>query len=100
MPPELQIAIINAAIVLLAYLGIYPTMGRLTAGRMMAVDIVLTVLALGVAAALFAGSGTRFSLLLISVNWAMFSILSMAAMEIPLFLWFCRKRGIDLTDPD
>ncbi len=100
MPPEAKILILNATIVLIAYLGIYPTMKRLTAGRMMAVDLVLSALALGLAAGLFAGRGTRFSLWLFSVNWAAFSILTMAAMEIPLFLWFCRRYGISFTDPD
>lgn len=97
MAPELQLLILNAVIVLIAYLGIYPGMRRITLPRMMAVDMVLTALALGVAAALFWGSGTRFSLLLISVNWAVFSFLTLLVMEIPMLIWFCRKNDIDLT---
>lgn len=100
MTQELQILIVNAAILLIAYLGIYPSMRELTARRMVIVDIVLTALALGLAGALFAGRRIAFSLLLFPANWAVFSILTMAVMEIPLFLWFCRKHGIDLSDPD
>ena len=100
LPPELKLLILNAAILLVAYLGLYPSMRKITVNRMMVVDMVLTALALGVAAALFWDSGTRFSLLFFSTNWAIFSFLTLAVMEIPLFIWFCRKHGIDLSGRD
>jgi hypothetical protein len=53
-----------------------------------------------VAAGLFRGSDTPFSLILFQTNWAVFSILTMAVMEIPLFIWFCRKHGIDISGSD
>lgn len=100
MPPELQLLILEATILVIAYLGIYPTMRKLSLRRMLAVDLVLSVLALAVGAALFAGRGIGFSLLLFETNWAVFLLVTMAAMEIPLFLWFCGRNGIDLNDPD
>ena len=100
MPAELQLLIIEATILLIAYLGIYPSMRDLTMRRMLIVDLVLTALALAVGAALFAGRGIGFSLVFVETNWAVFLLLSMAAMEIPLFLWFCGRNGIDLNDPD
>ena len=60
-------------------------------------DLVLTLLVLITAGALFAGSGTRFSLILFDTNWFGFTLLSSMAMELPLFLWFCKKHYIDLT---
>lgn len=60
-------------------------------------DLVLTLLMLITAGALFAGSGTRFSLILFDTNWFGFTLLSSMAMELPLFLWFCKKHDIDLT---
>ena len=60
-------------------------------------DLVLTLLVLITAGALFAGSGTRFSLILFDTNWFGFTLLSSMAMEMPLFLWFCKKHDIDLT---
>ena len=51
LPPELKLLILNAAILLDAYLGLYPSMRKITVNRMMAVDMVLTALALIVAAA-------------------------------------------------
>ena len=62
--------------------------------------IFLACLALGVAAALFWGSGTRFWMLLFTTNWAVFSLLTMQAMELPLFIWFCRKHGINIGGRD
>lgn len=100
MTPELQLLVLNATIVLIAYLGIYPSMRHITLARMMAADTVLTALALGVAAALFWDSGTRFSLLLFSTNWAVFAFLTLLVMEIPLFIWFCRRHDIDLSGRD
>ena len=60
-------------------------------------DLVLTLLVLITAGALFAVSGTRFSLILFDTNWFGFTLLSSMAMELPLFLWFCKKHDIDLT---
>ena len=60
-------------------------------------DLVLTLLVLITAGALFAGSGTRFSLILFDTNWFGFTLLSSMTMELPLFLWFCKKHDIDLT---
>ena len=100
LPPELKLLILSAAILLVAYLGLYPSMRKITVNRMMVVDMVLTALALIVAAGLFRGSDTPFSLILFQTNWAVFSILTMAVMEIPLFIWFWRKHGIDISGSD
>mgnify|MGYP000887826809 CR=1 FL=1 len=101
MAPELQLLIVNATIVLIAYLGIYPSMRKLTLRVVLADDhAVLTALALGTAGALFWGTGIRFRMLLFTTNWAVFSLVSMQAMEFPLLIWFCRKHGIDFGGRD
>lgn len=100
LPPEAQILIINAAILLVAYLGIYPTMRPLTAVRIMRADLAVSGLALGLAGALFWGTGARFSLVFVTVNWFWFSLITMLAIEMPLFAWFARRHGIDGFGPD
>ena len=95
--PEGKVLILNAAVLGVAYLGIYPSMRQKTLGAMMRNDLVLTLLVLITAGALFVGSGIRFSLILFDSNWFVFTLLTAALMEIPLFLWFCRKHDIDLT---
>lgn len=98
--PEAQVLILNAAILGVAYLGIYPSLREKTLGRVMTVDLVLTALAVGVAGALFWGSGVAFNMLFFSANWAVFSIVTMLLMEWPLFYLFAKKHGISLTGKD
>ena len=98
--PEAQVLILNAAILGVAYLGIYPSLREKTLARLMTVDMVLSVLAVGVAGALFWGRDVTFDMVLFSTNWAVFSILTLMMMEAPLFYLFARKHGISLTGED
>ena len=97
MTPELKILIINAVIMGVAYFGIYPSRGITRVGQMIATDLGLTVLSLLAAGGLFYGTGTSFSLILFDTNWAIFAVVTLSLMEIPLFIWFCRRNGIDMN---
>ncbi len=97
MTPEAKILILNAAVLAVAYLGIYPSMREKTLPALLRNDLALTLLVLITAGALFAGTGTRFSLILLDTNWFGFTLLTSMAMELPLFLWFCKKHDIDMT---
>ncbi|WP_341365719.1 hypothetical protein [Yoonia sp. BS5-3] len=93
--------ILNGVILAVTYLGIYPSLQEKTLHRIMTVDLVLSALALLAAGGLFWGSGTLFNMLLFDANWAVFTIVTLLVMEVPLFLRFARKHGISLTDdPD
>ncbi|MBA4492169.1 hypothetical protein [Paracoccus sp. S1E-3] len=94
---EAKVLILNAVVLGVAYLGIYPTMREKTLKAMLRNDLALTLLLIVTAGALFAGSGTRFGLIVTDTNWFAFTLLTSAAMELPLFLWFCRKHDIDMT---
>ena len=74
--------------------------GYWTEERIMIRDMAISAAALIVAAALFWGSGIRFSLIFFDTNWLIFSILTLFLMETPLFFWFARKYGIDFSDFD
>lgn len=107
MRPELMVLTLNAVLLCMAYFAIYPAMNVRRIGQMIPIDIGLLVLALLAAGSLFAGSGERFSLILfetgwplLQTNWVVFSILSMGVIEAPLFLWYCRRNGIDLSGGD
>lgn len=95
--PESQILIINGVVLAIAYGGVYPGLAQKTLNRIMAIDMILSVITITVAGALFWGSGVAFTLLFVQVNWAVFSIVTTLVMELPLFLWFARKHDIDLT---
>lgn len=98
--PEAQILILNAVILGVAYLGIYPSLREKTLNRIMTVDLVLSVLALGVAGALFWGRGVPFNMLLFEGNWAVFSIVTLMLMEAPLFYFFAKKHDISFGFDD
>lgn len=97
MTPELKILVINAVIMGIAYFGIYPSRGITHVRQMVMTDLALTGLSLLAAGGLYWGSGVQFSLILFTTNWAVFAVLTLALMEIPLFIWFCRKNGIDMS---
>ncbi|MBQ2263107.1 MAG: hypothetical protein II336_17315 [Loktanella sp.] len=96
--PEFQVLILNAVILGIAYLGIYPGLKQKTLRKMMQVDLVLAALAITVAGALFWGSDVRFNMLIFHSNWAVFSTITLMLIEAPLFYLFIRKYGIKLTD--
>lgn len=96
--PEAQIFILNGVILAVAYLGIYPSLQEKTLNRIMTIDLVLSAIALFVAGALFWGTDVPFSMLIFDTNWAVFTIVTLMVMEVPLFLRFARKYGINLFD--
>jgi predicted membrane-bound spermidine synthase len=99
--PEAQILILNGVILGVAYLGIYPSLREKTLNRVMAIDLVLSIIAITVAGALFWGSAISFTLLFLKVNWAVFTVVTLMLMEAPLFLRFAKQHGIKLwDDPD
>jgi len=95
MLPEFQILIINAVCLGVAYLGILPGLARQSLTALALTDAAVTVVALVTAGMLFWGSGQGFTLLVFEVNWLVFALVTFAAMEGPLFVWFARKHGID-----
>ena len=94
MSPETTLLCVNAAFLAFAYLGVYPSLVRGGLAAMARADIAVTGAALVVAALLFAGTGTRFSLLLLDVPWWVFSLVAKLAMELPLFAWFAWRHGL------
>jgi hypothetical protein len=98
--PHLTILAINALLIGSAYGLIYPRLSPLTARRMQRADAAVTAAALGIAALLFAGRGTDFGIGPLPMRWWAFSVLSFAAIELPVFWAFCRMRGISLAHPD
>lgn len=95
MAPELQILLINAVCLGVAYLFILPGLTHKTLKALALSDLAVSVLALGTSGALFWGSGVAFSLLVAEVNWLVFALVTFAAMEVPLFMRFVRKHGIE-----
>jgi hypothetical protein len=96
MTPELTILIINAVFMAYAYLWAYPAIPNKTISAVMIRDAAISGAALLVAGLLYWGSGTGFDLLVIEVNWAVFSVVTLFLIELPLSAWFIRKYDLDL----
>lgn len=97
MPAELHILGLIVVFFGVAYFAIYPRLEPKTLQRMMIVDVVLLAVLLLIAASVYAGNSTRFSLILFTTNWWVFTGISALIIEIPFFVWFCRKWDIDIT---
>ena len=98
--PEVQILILNAVVLGVAYFGIYPSFRAPTAGRMLMADAGITVAVLLVAGALFSGTGTPFWTPIGPTNWAVFTLVTMALLEMPFFTRFARQRRLPPFDRD
>lgn len=96
MTPEVVILLVNAIFLAFAYLWVYPNLTDKTIQRLIRYDLIINAAALTVAGLLFWGSGTAFRLGFFDSNWAVFSIVTMAIMEIPLFFWSAKKHDLDI----
>lgn len=96
MTPELTILIINAVFLGFAYLGVYPRLPDKRMGVILRYDLAISAAALLVTGLLFAGKGQDFSLILFDVRWWVFSVVTLFAMELPVWDWFRRKHDIDM----
>ncbi|MFB2530675.1 hypothetical protein ACEYYB_05695 [Paracoccus sp. p4-l81] len=86
LPPEAQIAILNATALGVAWLGIYPTLRPLTMTRLMRADLIVTSATFLAAAGLFHDTGTRFWLPGTQVGWFGFWLVSALTIEMVLAL--------------
>jgi len=99
MTPELSVFLVSASGMTLAYTVLYPRLAQKSLNRMMALDLALSAALLIVVGMVYYGSGTGFSLLLFSVPWWAFTLICAAVVEVPLFIWFCKRWNIDLFPP-
>lgn len=82
-----------------AYTALYPRLPNKTIFRMCALDIVVTAAIMLAVGLMYFGTGTEFSLIFFDVPWWLFTFLSTAVVEAPLFMWFCKRWNVDLNLP-
>ena len=100
IPAELHILGLVLMVFCVAYFAIFPRLKDKALHRLMLVDLALVCILLAMAGSVYADTGTRFSLVVIDVNWWNFTLITAVIVEVPFFLWFCRKWGIDLSGDD
>jgi hypothetical protein len=97
--PELRVFLFAAAAMIFAYMALYPRLPKKTIFTMFALDLVLTAAILLAVGVIYFGTGTGFSLFFFDVPWWLFTFLSAAVVEVPLYLWFCKRWNVDLKPP-
>lgn len=92
--PEQIIVLLNAVIVGLAYFLIYPRVAGSDVNKIMMNDLLASSVSLGVAGFLFWDSRQEFYAVFFHLNWFWFSLLTYMVIELPAFIWYCRKYGV------
>ena len=93
---ELSILFLNLIIILLAYFSIYPKLAGNSFNRISFYDIFTSGFALCVVGFNYWESGHQFNLLFYPVNWFWFTLLTYAAIEIPIMLLYFKKYDVKL----
>ena len=99
MPAEFKVLLLAGAVIAFAYTAIYPQMRVKTLNRMMMLDLGLTSALLFVIGLAYFRTGTRFSLVLFSAPWWVFTLAVTFVIEAPFFYRFCKRWDIDMIPP-
>lgn len=89
--PEFAIMLLNSAILLVAYLSVYPKLAGYNLNKVAWLDMAASCLALIIVGYKYWGTGQGFSLILVEANWFWFTLASYMVLEIPISLWYFRK---------
>ncbi|GIT92397.1 hypothetical protein JANAI62_28550 [Jannaschia pagri] len=93
MSPEATLLCVNSVFVAFAFLWVYPRLAERRLHLMLRYDIAITGAAMTVAGLLYGGKGLGFTFL--DLPWWAFSLLSLAALEIPAWILFLNTNGVD-----
>ncbi|GAB57640.1 hypothetical protein [Rheinheimera nanhaiensis] len=93
---ELSVIVLNAVIVLVAYLSVYPKLAGNSFNKISFYDLFASGLALAIVGSKYWGSGQQFSLVVADVNWFWFTLITYAIIEIPVMLWYFKKNNVDV----
>lgn len=77
-----------------AYFWIYPTYAGSDVVKMAWLDLAVGAAPLAVAAVLFWEPNPRFSLVFFETNWFLFTLITYAILELPLFVLYVKARGL------
>jgi hypothetical protein len=92
MSAESSILLLNAAIIFITYLSVYPKIAGKKINKVAALDCVASGLALMIVANKYWSSGIEFTFLFMQLNWFWYTLLSYSVIEIPIALWYFRDR--------
>ncbi|GAW95038.1 hypothetical protein MTCD1_00637 [Colwellia marinimaniae] len=88
MSAEFSIILVNAVIILIAYVSVYPKLAGKNLNKVALFDCVASCLALVIVASKYWGTSVEFDFLMVELNWFWFTLLSYSVIEIPVALWY------------
>lgn len=77
-----------------SYFWIYPTYAGNDVKKMAWLDFALGFIPLGTSAILFWESDPTFRFIFFDTNWFFFTLLALTLLELPLFFWYVKARGL------
>lgn len=91
---EITIIFVNMAVLAAAYLFVYPKYSGDDVRKLAKLDVVMGLIALGIVALGSFGSDETFTFFFFNTNWWIFSIITYAVIELPIFFWYLKARGL------
>ena len=81
---------------LIAYFSVYPKLAGNNFNKISFYDIFASGLALTIVGFQYWNSGFQFNLILLTVNWFWFTLVTYAAIEIPIMVWYLKKHNVEV----
>ena len=91
---ELSIISPILVVVLGCYLSVFPKIAGINIDKMSLCDLVCWSFVLVMVGLKYWGTGYEFNLLLFSANWFWFTVIVYSAIELPFFIWYCKKHDV------
>lgn len=91
---ELLVVFVILATLAAAYFWIYPKFAGDDVKKMAWLDFALGFIPLGFSALMFWQSDPTFRLVFFDTNWFFFTIVAITVLELPLFFWYIKARGL------
>ena len=93
-----ELSIISPVLVVVAggYLSIFPKIAGNNFDKIALCSLVCWIFIFVLVGRNYWGTGYEFSLFLFSTNWFWFTVIVYAVIEIPFFIWYCKKNDVSL----
>jgi hypothetical protein len=91
---EITIVFVTLLVLATAYLFVYPRYSGDDVRRLAKLDVLMGLIALGIVAIPSFGKDENFTFFFFDTNWWVFTILTYAVIEIPIFIWYLKARGL------
>ncbi len=91
---EITIVFVNMAVLATAYLFVYPKYSGDDVRKLAKLDVLMGMISLAIVGILSFGSSESFTFFFFDTNWWIFTIITYAVIEVPIFVWYLKARGL------